>query len=375
MIVRDAHLQIDLRRQGFGKERLNLPPTPSNIRYAEKLRNEILGKIERGTFALADYFPDSPRCKNDAPSLTWAQLSTEWLKIKRPSVQHSTMHHYEQTLSSLHFDDVRTKHMADFDYRMLMDLLSKLPENPKTFNNIATVIRQMLNYAFLAKTIREPLHEHITMRRRQEPEPDPFELAEVDLLLTKFTEEVASDYYEFAFFSGLRPSEQIALRWTRVDLRSGTVKIDTALTRGKEKGTKTSSVRIVELSSRALRVLERQRPRTQLAKGHVFHSRDGKPFTTTDGPLDDWWKPAMKVSKLRYRDARQTRHTFATMCLMAGNRPAWAAGQLGHSPEMFFRVYSRWIKGADHGAERSALDAFISPKTGTKTGTDSQKST
>lgn len=375
VIVRDAHLQIDLRRYGFGKERLELPPTPTNIRYAEKLRNEILGKIERGTFALADYFPDSPRCKTDAPSLTWGQVGTEWLKIKKSAVQHSTMHHYEQTLSSLHFDEVRGKHMADVDYRMLMALLAKLPENPKTFNNIGTVIKQVLHYAYLSKIIREPLHEHIAMRRRQEPEPDPFDLAEVDLLLSKFTEAEASDYYEFAFFSGLRPSEQIALRWTRADLRSGTVKVDTALTRGKEKGTKTSSVRVVELSGRALRVLERQRARTQLAGGHVFLDRAGQPFAGTDGPLNEWWKPAMKVSKLRYRDARQTRHTFATMCLMAGNRPAWAAGQLGHSPEMFFRVYSRWIKGADHGAERNALDAFISPKTGTKTGTEGPNST
>lgn len=375
VVVREAHLQIDLRRYGFGKERLDLPPTPANIRYAERLRNEILGKIERGTFALADYFPDSPRCKTDAPSLTWGQLSAEWLQIKKPSVQHSTMHHYEQTLGSLHFDEVRGKHMADFDYRTLMALLSKLPANPKTFNNIATVAKQVLQYAYLSKTIREPLHEHIAMRRRQEPEPDPFDLAEVDLLLSKFKEEEARDYYEFAFFSGLRPSEQIALRWTRTDLRSGTVKVDTALTRGKEKGTKTGSVRVVELSGRALRALERQRARTQLAGGHVFLNRAGQPFAGTDGPLDDWWKPAMKVSKLRYRDARQTRHTFATMCLMAGNRPAWAAGQLGHSVEMFFRVYSRWIKGADHGAERNALDAFIDPETGTKTGTNSAKST
>jgi len=32
---------------------------------------------------------------------------------------------------------------------------------------------------------------------------------------------------------------------------------------------------------------------------------------------------------------------------------------MGHSPEMFFRVYSRWIEGADKGAERRKLDAFL----------------
>ena len=43
--------------------------------------------------------------------------------------------------------------------------------------------------------------------------------------------------------------------------------------------------------------------------------------------------------------------------------------QLGHSVEMFYRVYSKWIAGADHGAERRRLDAFLSDGTGTQTGT------
>jgi integrase len=47
---------------------------------------------------------------------------------------------------------------------------------------------------------------------------------------------------------------------------------------------------------------------------HVFVGEDGKPYTTTDGPLEVWWKPAIAASGLRYRDARQTRHTFATIC-------------------------------------------------------------
>lgn len=71
-------------------------------------------------------------------------------------------------------------------------------------------------------------------------------------------------------------------------------------------------------------------------------------------------------SGVRYRDARQTRHTFATICLHAGITPGWVAQQLGHSVEMFYRVYSRWIEGADKGAERRKLDAFLGP-TGTGT--------
>lgn len=75
-------------------------------------------------------------------------------------------------------------------------------------------------------------------------------------------------------------------------------------------------------------------------------------------------EPAIRLSSMRQRDARQTRHTFATICLMVGIKPAWAARQMGHSVEMFYRVYSRWIDHADRGAQRRKLDGYISAGSG-----------
>lgn len=361
VIIREAHLQIDLRRYGYGRERLELAPTPSNIRYAERLRNEMLGKIERGTFALSDYFPNSPRAKADVLSLTFGQIAAEWLKVKTPSIQHSTAHHYQQTIGSAYFDSVRETLIADLDYRKLMSLIAALPTNAKTFNNFATVLRQILAYAFKAKLIREALHEHIVMRRLQKAQPDPFTLPEVWQVLACFAHERARTYYEVAFFTGLRPSEQIALRWKNVDLAGGRLTVSTALTRGKEKATKTSVVRTLELTKVALDALKRQHEKTSAA-AHVFLNDEGNPFSSTDEPLREWWKPALQRSSVRARDARQTRHTFATTGLMGGIAPGWLATQLGHAPEMFFRVYSRWISFADEGAEKRKLDAFLFSK-------------
>lgn len=372
VIVRDKYLQIDLRAHGFGRERLELQPTPANVRHAERMRAEILGKIERGTFVLAEYFPDSPRARADVPSMTVGQLFEEWLDVKKPELQHSTIHSYQQTIDSYHFDAVRKDLVGDFNFRALKRLLARLPANPKTFNNVASVLRQVLEYGYKAKILAEPLHESIEMRRRQKPEPDPFTLDEVEVLLGKMKAEAARNYFEFAFFSGLRPSELIALTWAKVDLRSGTVMVDSALTRGRVKGTKTSEVRKVELPGRARDALERQRKVSQLAGGRVFLTVAGGDLENTDMPLDSWWKPAMKVSGIRHRDARQTRHTYATMMLMAGVTPAYAARQMGHGIEMFLRTYSKWIDGADKGAEQRKLDSFISaskPNAGTQTGT------
>jgi integrase len=359
VIIRDAHLQIDLRAYGFGRERLELPPTPANINYGGRLRTEILGKIERGTFALAEYFPNSPRVTKDTASMTWLQLRQEWIKIKTPDIEHSTLHHYEQSLGSYHFTDWNPLRLAEIDYRRLKAKLAALPANAKTFNNIASVLSMVLEYGHRAKLLREPLHEAIVMRRLAKPKPDPFSLPELEVMLQKMRDPRGVTFYEFAFFSGLRPSELIALRWADLDLRAGTATVRRAITRSKEKGTKTGEERTVEFNARAKAAIERQRAVSQLASEFVFLGMDSQPYTTTDGPLEAWWKPAMKLSGLRERDARQTRHTYATLCLHAGSKPGWVASQLGHSVEMFYRVYSRWIPDADVGTERKKLDAFM----------------
>ena len=56
------------------------------------------------------------------------------------------------------------------------------------------------------------------------------------------------------------------------------------------------------------------------------------------------WKPALRRAGLRYRTMYQTRHTFATLMLAAGEDIGWVAKQLGHtSIEMVIRRYHRFI--------------------------------
>ncbi|MGF6212643.1 hypothetical protein [Comamonas sp. 4034] len=113
-------------------------------------------------------------------------------------------------------------------------------------------------------------HLQVLIRKHQKLGPDPFTQEEVEHLLTKFGSDRGRDFYEFSFFSGMRPSEMLALKWTNVDLRAGSELVDATLTRGKMKGTKISAAREIELTSRTLRVLEHQRKLTQLAGGVVF---------------------------------------------------------------------------------------------------------
>jgi integrase len=74
--------------------------------------------------------------------------------------------------------------------------------------------------------------------------------------------------------------------------------------------------------------------------------------------------PALRRAGLRLRSAYQTRHTFASNSLAAGENPAWISGMLGHrSAELLFDVYARWIPNRTR-QDGSAMVARMACDTG-----------
>lgn len=87
--------------------------------------------------------------------------------------------------------------------------------------------------------------------------------------------------------------------------------------------------------------------------------RYGTPWVDERAFRRSFWTPALKALGIRYRPPNNSRHTFATMLLMAGATPAYAAKQMGHSVEMFLSVYSKWIDDGHGDLEQAKLERFI----------------
>lgn len=87
--------------------------------------------------------------------------------------------------------------------------------------------------------------------------------------------------------------------------------------------------------------------------------RTGKPWDGDEAIRQGPWKSAIKKSGARYRRPYQTRHTYASMMLTAGEPLGWVANQMGHSDlSMLARVYARWIKSATPDVGNKAVAMF-----------------
>ncbi|SST08222.1 phage integrase [Acinetobacter baumannii] len=170
---------------------------------------------------------------------------------------------------------------------------------------------------------------------------------------------------QFALWTGLRTSELVALDWADIDWVRGEVMISRAMTQaagGEAEVTKTAAGRrSVKLLRPALEALTAQKAHTFLADEEVFQNPRTLERWAGDQPIrKTMWHPAMKKAGVRYRRPYQTRHTYASMMLSAGEHPMWVAKQMGHSDwTMIARVYGRWMPSADSDAGSRAEHVWL----------------
>ena len=67
------------------------------------------------------------------------------------------------------------------------------------------------------------------------------------------------------------------------------------------------------------------------------------------------FKSALEALNIRERRQYDTRHTYATMCLMSGMNPAFIANRPGHSVEMLLSTYAKWISSSSDWRELEKL--------------------
>lgn len=364
---------------------LAMKPTASNLRAAERIRRDIVDQIRMGTFSLSEHFPDYrfrekfSEAPDDASLRTFREWGEVWLKFQARELEHSTLSIYRSHLRTYWTGVWGDRMPATITHEMVLGRLSDLangctdpngtvhrPLSRKTQNNIVIPLRGIFELACKGvRGLSNPV-EGLKNLRTQSSNPDPFTIEEVEVILERLARRSPelADYFEFAFFAGLRTSEQIALLWQDVDLREGTVKIRRArvLAEDKER-TKTHRERTVELNTRAKAVISRQEPRSRLAGAQVFLN----PFTGRawhdDQEQRREWAAVLKADGVRYRPPKECRDTSVTLALLSGADPLWVASQHGHSLTVMMKDYAKWIPKADRGRNLEAVNASFGFRT------------
>ena len=185
---------------------------------------------------------------------------------------------------------------------------------------------------------------------------DPFSAEEVDLMLSKASGRLES-FLAFAFYTGARCCEILALRWEDIDTQKMSISISKSLTDGLVKPrTKTGEDRLVPIFAPLLPYI------TQLEKDRdsewVFSERGDHLFGSTSLFGNGKWHKFLDECGIPYRSARHTRHTFATHMVeraVRGEIPLkWVSQILGHANlDMTIKVYARFLQNEHMKIDRS----------------------
>jgi integrase len=370
--VHNGFLRIRFTYNGVRyRESLGLTPSVANRKSAERTAGEVRNAIKYGTFDYAAMFPNSkniPTPEAAVPVKTFREYAATWLDTL--TGEKSTLGGYRTSIENFWLAIIVTHEDAEVQLGDLaitavrhthittaIAIKAKAGITGKTTNNHLIPIRNLFEAAIADGLIEVSPLAKVKNRKHQKPPPDPFTAEEMTMIVAHMWEHyhvVIPAYFQFCFATGLRPSEAIALRWGDIDWNRRTVTVSRAHVRHQDKGTKTHNVRDVDLNDMAVAALTAMKPYTfmKAPNSPVFCSPEGKPWLSERRQREDFFHPALRTCGIRLRKAYNTRHTFATINLMAGVNPAYIASQLGHADTtMLFKHYAKWIRGADSGTE------------------------
>ena len=353
------------------REYLRLPATREGRTEARRIKKQIEGEIVARTLDYAKWFPDGAKLDLFAPTRetaaapTFAALAREWLENKKAWFAPATYYDRKRIIEGKlipFFGDATAGSTSARPVSMIqLEDVERLVNAVKGHegihgrklsnrraNIILDVLRQVLDRAVLRGWLARNPARAVSKLREDRVPIDPFSFEEVKTLLEKgFRTPEEQRYFTVAFFTGLRPSEQIAAEWEAVDWvsRPPLIGVLAAVSpRGGRGRTKTeASKRYVEMLPMVQHALREQRAASQLRSSYIFPSRAGGPLNITN-VRERVWKPALRRAGLRYRTMYQTRHTFATLALQSSEQIGWVSKQLGHTnDEMVIRHYAKFI--------------------------------
>ena len=224
--------------------------------------------------------------------------------------------------------------------------------SPKYRKNLLGPLSKLFNYFEIQPNPCKGVLDTSSVGSKKQSKFKPYKPTEINKILDRL-EGDSKYYFQFAFATGMRHQEILALKWSDIDGRIATVQRCISNYRIEERVKTDFMGRDVQLNGSALDAINKAQ--TRWGKGFVFPQPDGDYYKKPKRFRLAWIK-AHERSSVEYRPMKTTRHTRASELLSKGVNPAKAAKQLGHDKETFLKTYADYLPEYD-GGDDSLLES------------------
>lgn len=329
-------------------------PLSSNLRESKSLRDGKLTELKSHGRLLSETTKDS-NSENlllGEVAKIWAELQEK--RIKSGELKESTWRDYRSAMNLYilpKFGNIPIKNIESYH---VDEYLLTLSCGGKRKKNILVPLKSIYKMAIKRRYVTYNIMENLDRIRTEKTTIAPFSYEEVIAII----ENAPTEYVAFIktlFFTGARFGELAGLLWKSVDFKRNVIKIQRTLVYGTLGRVKTAgSNREIKMDAIVREALIQIKTSSK-GDSHVFLNKNGQ-CITPDHFREVIWRPLLKKIGLKYRAPLQTRHTFATLAIDAGENLSWVREMLGHSSlQMIFNVYYKWIKRGNDGNAMMAI--------------------
>ncbi|MEV6833572.1 tyrosine-type recombinase/integrase [Streptomyces sp. NPDC051133] len=349
---------IDAGRDETGK-RKQITITKDTKKEVQNELARIVNQRAHGTFVLPN-------------KMTLTELLDKWIEKKARDLEESTIQGYRNALCHVHeyLGHLRLQELTEDEVESMVAWLLVAARRrggkvgtglrPSTAEGVLARLKEALGWAVVRKYVHANVAQYVQVPRkawkedrRTNQREKPWNVVEVkDFLLGMRTDRLFAPL--MLSLMGLRPAEVAGLRWTDIDLDTGTLAITNTRTmignaRVLEKDPKTEAggrvlplpepVRQALLAFKALQEIEQMSMGGFYAEsGYMFVDHIGEPLTTRH--LREHAYALMHQLKLRKVRLYDARHSCLTFLAVNGVPDVILAAWAGHvSADFTKRVY------------------------------------
>ena len=267
-------------------------------------------------------------------SILFSEWVEKWLEVyKKPDVKATTfITSYERPCKNYivpYFKDKDIKAINQIDIKEFLNTLTNLSQS--LIDKIIICLRGIFETAIDNDIILKNPCRNISCKSKQKKmKKRTYDKESVELLCRSEADNAL--YIHILLKMGLRCSELCGLKWENIDLNSGTIFIDQALTT--ESGTVYLTEPKSQNSIRRLRIPQDLRDRLEAEKGSGYVAvKNGKPITPDhfgERQLKQFYDQ-MKIPKEQRLTAHELRHTCGTLLYEETKDIYHVSRFLGHS--------------------------------------------